>query len=55
MTITKGDSVYIVTELRDKWKVSKGSGKLSLSIDVPKDLCKDENELREYVLSSDLF
>ena len=55
MTIVKGDSVYIVTELRDKWKVSKDSGKLSLSVDVPKELCKTEDELREYVLSNDLF
>ena len=55
MNIIKGDSVYTVTESRDKWKVSKDSGKLSLSVDVSKELCKTWDELREYVLSNDLF
>lgn len=55
MTIAKGDSIYTVTESRDKWKVSKGSGKLTISVDVPKELCKTGDELREYVLSNDLF
>ena len=55
MTIVKGDSVYIVTESSAKWMVKKDGEKLFVSFDVPKELCKTEGELREYVLSNDLF
>ena len=55
MTITKGDSVYTVSESRNKWRVSKGSGKLSFSVDVPKELCKSRDELYEYVQSNNIF
>lgn len=55
MEILKGDSAYKVTELKGKWRVSKDSDKLSLSVDVPKELCNTWDELREYVLSTDLF
>lgn len=55
MIIQKGSSFYIVTESKNKWKVTKDSGRLSLSVDVPKDLCKDEEELRKYVLTNKLF
>ena len=55
MTIVKGDSVYLVTESSTKWTVKKDGEKLSVSFDVPKELCKTEDELREYILSNDLF
>ena len=55
MEILKGKSTYTVTELKGKWRVLKDSDKLSLSVDVPKELCETEGALREYVLSNDLF
>ena len=55
MEISKGENTYAVTELRDKWRVSKEGGKLSLSFEVPKELCKTWGELQEYILSTDLF
>ena len=55
MEILKGESAYTVTELKGKWRVSKDSDKLSISVDVPKELCNTWDELREYVLSTDLF
>ena len=55
MTIAKENTVYTVTESTDKWKVSNDSGKLSFSVDIPKELCKTWDELREYVLSNNIF
>lgn len=56
MEITKGDTVYKVSENSKNWTVKKESDKLSVSFNVSKELCKTEQELREYVLSnSELF
>ena len=55
MTIKKGDNIYMVKELKEKWKVSKGSDNLSLSFDVSKELCSTWDELYKYVLSNELF
>lgn len=56
MEITKGDTVYEVSENSKNWTVRKKSEKLSISFNVSKELCKTEQELREYVLSnSELF
>ncbi len=52
MIIIKGDTVYRVSESSNKWTVKRDSGKLSVSYDVPKELCETEQELRKYVLSN---
>lgn len=56
MKIMKGDTVYNVSENSKSWIVKKESDKLSVSFDISKELCKTEQELREYVLSdNELF
>lgn len=55
MVIEKNGKSYSVTELRDKWKVSKDSGKLALSVDVPKEICETADELRNYIMNNNLF
>ena len=55
MTIKKGEFVYYVTESAAKWIVKKNIEKLTVSVEVPKDLCQTEDALRKYVLSSDIF
>lgn len=56
MEIIKGDTVYRISESPKTWTVKKESDKLSVSFNVSKELCKTEQELREYVLSnSELF
>ncbi len=55
MYISKNGKEYNVTEYRDKWTVKADSGKLSVAFDVSKSICKTSEELREYVLKSDLF
>lgn len=55
MIIEKNGKTYTVTECRDKWTVKADSGKLSIAFDVSKELCATADELREYVLSDDLF
>lgn len=52
MEIVKSDTIYRVTETPKHWTVKRESGKLSVSFDVSKELCKTEQELREYVLSN---
>lgn len=55
MYITKNGKEYSVTEYRDKWTVKSDSDKLSVAFDVSKNICKTSEELRKYVLKSDLF
>ncbi len=55
MNIAKGNKIYNITEHINKWIVKSASGKLSISFDVSKELCKTEDELREYVLSNEMF
>lgn len=51
MEIVKGDTVYKVSESLKNWTIKKENDKLSVSFNVSKELCKTEQELREYVLS----
>lgn len=53
MQIQKGEKTYAVKEFPKKWTVELVGvgGKLSIAIDVPKELCGTEQELRDYVLS----
>lgn len=52
MEIIKSDTVYTVMENLKNWTVKKESGKLSVSFNVSKELCKTEQELQKYVLSN---
>lgn len=51
----KTKKTYSVTEHADKWKVSAESGKLLVFYDVSKELCSTADELRNYVLSNEMF
>ena len=55
MTVTKGNVVYQITELKDKWKVTSEKSRVEISIEVPKGLCRNEEELKEYILKNELF
>lgn len=55
MVIEKGEKKYTVTEYKSKWTVSEESGKLSVAYDVSKEICGTADELRDYILKSDLF
>ncbi len=55
MIISKGDRLYRVKEETKKWAVTKEEGMLTVVFEVPKELCKTEEALREYVASNDLF
>ncbi len=55
MIIVKGNSAYIILESSSKWTVKKESEKFSIAFDISKEICKTEDDLREYVLSNELF
>lgn len=55
MIIEKNSKTYTVTELSNKWTVKAENGKLTVAFDVSKKICTTDNELREYVLQSDIF
>lgn len=55
MIITKNDKIYNVKEFEKKWVVSTTIDKVAISFDVSKDLCKTDNDLRDYVLNNDTF
>ncbi len=53
--IKKNDKTYNITECIGKWVIKSASGKLSVSFDVSKEICKTEDELRNYILSNEMF
>lgn len=55
MDIVKNGKTYSVTECISKWAINSASGKLSVSFDVSKEICKTEDELHDYVLSNEMF
>nr|DAG48475.1 MAG TPA: hypothetical protein [Caudoviricetes sp.] len=55
LTIEKNGTVYTVRESDRKWTVSTEKGRLSVSYDVPKELCGTEEALREYVRKEAVF
>jgi hypothetical protein len=55
MIVEKNGKIFSISEQSKKWVIKSNSGKLSVSYDVSKDLCATEDELREYIKSSDLF
>lgn len=55
MVIEKKGNIYNITEYNTKWVVKFKSGKLSVSYDVPKNICMTADELREYIISNDMF
>lgn len=55
MTIEKNGTLYTVRESDRKWTVSTEKGRLSVSYDVPKELCGTEEALREYVRKEAVF
>lgn len=55
MIIRKGERTYTVNECANKWTVKAADDRVTLSYDVPKELCPTEDALREYVRHNDLF
>ncbi len=55
MNIEKNGKTYNVNECKSKWTVALNGSKLSVAIDVPKELCKTTEELQNYVLTNELF
>ncbi len=55
MIVEKNGKAYSISEYSTKWVVKLSSGKLSVSYDISKDLCANEDELRKYIESSNLF
>lgn len=53
--IKKGDTVFTVLEFANKWKVNADNGRITLEYNVPKELCATFDELRDYILSNDIF
>ncbi len=55
MTVSKGENIYAIKEHTEKWTATRKNGDLTVCIDIPKDLCQTESDLKEYILSNDLF
>ena len=55
MVIQKGEAAYFVRESEKKWTLKKEIGKITVSYSVPKTVCSTFDDLREYVLTNDIF
>lgn len=55
MVINKGEKEYKVREKQECWVVLHNIGELSVEYKIPKNICKNEEELREYIEKEELF
>lgn len=55
MRIEKSGITYTVTDCGAFWKVESTSGKLNVCYKIPKIDCTTSDEVREYILASDIF
>lgn len=55
MVIEKQNKSYTVNECKNHWTVKHSVSGLSVSYKIEKDLCKTKDELRNYVLSNEMF
>lgn len=55
MIIEKGEKMYSVRENKRSWSVSVDIGKLRTTYSVPKEICKDADELKSYIMQEKLF
>lgn len=55
MVIEKNGKVYTIAERAESWMVSRKIDALTVEYKIPKDVCKDEVELRAYIERDDLF
>lgn len=54
-TVQKNDKTYTVKECKNHWNISTEIGKLSVSYQVPKDMCATFEELKQYIESENMF
>ena len=55
MIIRKGTTEYTVKEQGNNWILTYNVGKVTAEYKVPKDVCIDEAQLREYVATESIF
>lgn len=56
MKIEKNGRIFSVTETETNWKLSEEKGRtMSVTYNIPKENAPTAEELRDYVLSSELF
>lgn len=53
--VRKNEKVYTVKECNDHWNVSTVIGKLSVSYQIPKDVCATFEALKQYIESENMF
>lgn len=55
MIIEKNGKYYEVAERAKYWSVTRRGVPLSVEVQVPKDICATEAEVKEYIKSEDIF
>lgn len=55
MTIEKNGKVYAVRENKKSWTVTISEGRVSISANVPKDICPTFGNLKAYIAENHLF
>ena len=55
MIVEKNGKQYEVTECKNHWSVAWKSGAVTARFQIPKDLCKTEEEIKAYILKETMF
>ena len=55
MIIEKHEKKYEILERKNHWSVVLKSGALSVDFQVSKDICKNEAEVKAYIMAEDMF
>ena len=53
MIVEKNEKTYTVTETLNKWVVKSDIGKLSVSVEISKELCNSFEDIQRYLYDND--
>lgn len=53
--IEKNGKEYVFVEFSTKWVIKTKENGVSISYDVPKEICHTVDDLKEYVLKNEIF
>ena len=55
MIVEKNGKQYEVTEWKNHWSVTWKSGAVEASFQIPKDICKTEEDIKAYIQTETMF
>lgn len=55
MEVKKNNHLYSIIEKKNIWSIKQETPKFSVSLNIPKEICKTADETKQYILENKLF